>query len=604
MIRVRRTRTIRGALRTGMGTVGVLLLVSGALSWMASRRQSAAVGETLAHLRSEVDLTLRLSTGIAQEVLAAERYLYGDRAARQGFDRMGFEVRRTYRALDRLSGRTAEDARLVSGIMRNVADAEAHFAMAHRLADLGRMDEARARAARAAPHTRDALAGLAALGDLQQRAISIAAERLAGEARRRLWMQLALLAGALLLAAVVARRTVRSVAAPLGAVMDHAGRLGRGDLAARTREEGLPGEFAALAASMNRAAGSLEEVAAVVARTADEVAGSAEAVAAGAEEITASAGEVAQAMTRVLDSAEDQVAQLRAVDAPLAEIGGSAAELHAGARELEERADAIRRAAEEKRAEVTRAVAALRGVRDSVYAAAEDVDALRDATARIERFVGLVGAIASQSELLALNAAIEAARAGEHGRGFAVVADEVRKLAEQTQESAREIVQTTRLVTGRVDTASASMSAGVDRVGEIERLSAELDEALRAIADQAAHTREAAGHVGAVAGRNTAAVGEAAQGLGGIGRAAEANAAAAHQVSAATQEQSAACEEVSAVAARLLAGSEALQQAVRRFRFAAADAPAEDAPPAEGGAVPAVWSPAAAPAERVPAALS
>lgn len=68
--------------------------------------------------------------------------------------------------------------------------------------------------------------------------------------------------------------------------------------------------------------------------------------------------------------------------------------------------------------------------------------AIRDtvvAMNKIAEKIGLIEAIAYQTNLLSLNASIVAAKAGEHGAGFSVVATEVRKLATRSQDTANEI---------------------------------------------------------------------------------------------------------------------------------------------------------------------
>ncbi len=566
MRRLRGTGTIRGALWTGTGALGLLLALGGAVALWSTSAQTVTVEQTLGLMQEHVQLTLTLSTDIAQELLDADRYLVGDRAARAPFDSLGFEVRRVYRRLDRLAGRTPGDARLVAVIMREVADAEAHYAVAHRLSDLGRTDEARARAGAAGPHAQAALKALAAMSYAERRTLAAAAARLSHDARRRSWILLGLLGGALLLAGAIARRTVRSVARPLGAAVGHARRLSAGDLSARADAVDLPGEFAMLHSAMNEAAASLGAVASLVAITAQEVAQSANTVAAGAEQITASAGEVAGAMAGIAEGAEHNLVALRTVSASLGELHGSTDDLSAGAEQVSGFADAIERSAQEKRAEIAASLRALHRVRDSVHAAAADVTSLKAAAADILRFAEVVRAIAGQSKLLALNASIEAARAGEHGLGFGIVADEVGKLTEQTREAAEEIARTTEVVAQRIDSAVASITNGAARVGEIERLSTEMNAALDAIARAAAGTRTAAVQVSDVAERNVRAVARASEGLAGLDASATRYAATAQEVSAASQEQSASCEEVSAIAVQLMTASTELQEAVARFR--------------------------------------
>ncbi len=413
------------------------------------------------------------------------------------------------------------------------------------------------------------LSAMDRLGALKSDAVAVARADLAADTERRSAWLLILIGMALVIGIVVVMYTVREIGEPLDVLVRHARRLSEGDLSSRA-EGRMPGEFSILAAAMNQTGESLSRIVAVAARTAEDVSSSAHDLASVSGQISLSANQMASAMTEVSHGADAQVQQLRSVDDTLHAIREAADGVKHRSSEVTELARSIEGAAQSKRMEIDRALGILVDVKNNVERAAEEIRALHSTVSDITRFVASVGQIADQTNLLALNAAIEAARAGDAGRGFAVVADEVRKLAEQSQKAADDIVQMTAVVTSRVTTSARAMELSAGRVGEIERVSRDIDTALRTITDAAERTRVAAVGVTGAAEANVFAVTSAASSLESIAKTAEGHAAAAEQVNASTQEQSAACEQMTSASNVLLAGSTQLRELVGGLRTNAA----------------------------------
>ena len=158
-----------------------------------------------------------------------------------------------------------------------------------------------------------------------------------------------------------------------------------------------------------------------------------------AGEMAASAANITQNIQAQEGMATQQASSVNETTATIDELGASARQT---AQQTEGLAAAARRAldlAEIGMKAVDKTLAEMSNLNTTVSAIAEQTARLSQQISQIRNISGLVGDLASQTNMLALNAAVEAVRAGEHGKGFAVVASEIRKLADQSQKSTERI---------------------------------------------------------------------------------------------------------------------------------------------------------------------
>ena len=195
------------------------------------------------------------------------------------------------------------------------------------------------------------------------------------------------------------------------------------------------------------------------------------------------------------------------------------------------------------------------------------IQSLHKRSKEVSSILDVITGIANQTNLLALNAAIEAARAGEHGKGFAVVADEVRKLAEQSQQSAKEILTIIQGIEHDTESSVHIMSRVTDDVQAGVKVSNEAIEKFNQILQSTKEITPQMEEVSAIAQQISAAVQEVSATANELAIIAQANAATSEEVAAATEEQLASMEEISSSARALSAMAEELREILSHFKY-------------------------------------
>ncbi|TGV30609.1 chemotaxis protein, partial [Mesorhizobium sp. M00.F.Ca.ET.186.01.1.1] len=211
------------------------------------------------------------------------------------------------------------------------------------------------------------------------------------------------------------------------------------------------------------------------------------------------------------------------------------------------------------------------GQMNSIHASVEKSDqmikSLYDRSKEIGSISEVISGISQQTNLLALNAAIEAARAGEHGKGFAVVATEVRLLAEQSQESAKQIVELIAEIQKETRASVDNMEKVRQDVAEGLALSTETIHKFEEIVQSTRQTNPLIDEVSAIAGQIANAVHEVTTAANDLAQIARGNAETAEEVAASSEEQLASMEEISSSAQALSMLSEELKVLINKFTY-------------------------------------
>ncbi|MDD5249814.1 MAG: methyl-accepting chemotaxis protein [Rhodocyclaceae bacterium] len=294
-------------------------------------------------------------------------------------------------------------------------------------------------------------------------------------------------------------------------------RVAHGDLVQKI-EDDYAGVFGQLKDDTNTTVDRLREVVGSIKETADA--------------INVAAKEIAAGNQNLSSRTEEQASSLEQTASSMAQLNDTVAQNAANA----QRANAL--------AQGSNAVAAKGGemVRRVVGTMAE----IQGSSEKIADIVGVIDAIAFQTNILALNAAVEAARAGEQGRGFAVVASEVRNLAQRSAAAAKEIK-------GLIAASVGKVAGGARIVQEAGRTMDEVVSSFRQVASLVTDISSASG--------------EQAAGIAQIAQ-------AVTQMDDATQQNAALVEQAAASAESLEQDAQALVAAVGMFKVAAATPPA------------------------------
>src|SRR5947199_198156 len=431
--------TIRARIRIGLALLLAGLVVTAIAGAATLRQIRYAIEQELDGLRISTEEGSGLVTSVLEEIRAAEQYLGspGDEPRRE-FQAAAEDAFQHQRRLDALGGLTVEDRLTVNRVNQLHAAIQTEYSMAQALRDLGRDQEAVARAAAVRPQAAELTRLVRDLSRRQAQNAAKAAGRLtsdAGDRERKLWIGVAAL---VVLGFFLSRYTLQSVQGPLGRLVTAAERFGAGDLRPVTTGE-MPREFRVLADAIQQMGNRLRQIVGDVIGESDRIAGAAGDLSAVSEELAASSSEVSTAMVEISGGADQQRAALTSMGTGLDALRAATNDMADAAERGTRTTGSIREQMEDVTATMAAGQAKVRGIESVAEGAAHGLAEIATAIELVEQAAARVRVTAQANRETTTQLQGQAEQVATRATAHAAGAEQATAAAEQQGASTEEM---------------------------------------------------------------------------------------------------------------------------------------------------------------------
>jgi methyl-accepting chemotaxis protein len=361
-------------------------------------------------------------------------------------------------------------------------------------------------------------------------------------------------------------RVRRIIVKPLLKVVEGAKQIASGDLTQDDIVVKSKDEIATLASSFNEMKKNLQTIIINIGESSRQLSAEMEELAASTEEISSAADAVSNSVEVTSRGANDSAVIAKDAAQAMNETAAGVQSIAENSQSLFDKAKQASELAENGRKILNVAKEQVLLISKTTDQTNELITRLKNQSAEIQNMTKAITEISDQTNLLALNAAIEAARAGEHGKGFAVVADEVRKLAEESKNSAEQIVSLISTIQNDTEIVAKSVTSNLTNVQDGVYVITNATEAFGHISSSVNQMTNSLEEVTSTSEQLSAATEEVTASVEEIAKQAVQSAESTNTISGSVEEQNATLQEITGVIQEISKKSVELQELAHQFK--------------------------------------